>query len=261
MIAFRLRSLHWLARLGLTGALVALAMGLVASSLHLVNHYEKRDGLPGLTVDDITAAYHGIDAPAPLVTALRRDHPEGLPPDARESLLNWLQSDRVSEDYDSLDLGDSAPAEIIATSCLACHAREPSPPAGQLAAKDLPLEYWDDVRKVAFARQIPPTPREIILVSMHAHAPTMAIMTIVVGAFSLATVFPRTLTGALIGAAGLALAADFASWILASDFPRAVFAIIGAGVVYHVAVALLLVLTLVELWRPRRACDAPRPGA
>lgn len=252
-MTFRLRSMTFSARLGATGLVAALALGLVASALHLVNHYEKRDGVPGLTLDDITAAYRGIEAPAPLVQALERDHPPELPEAERSALLLWLSSERITEDYDSLDLGDDAPAEIIARSCLSCHARNASPPADQARAKDWPLDYFDDVKKVAFARSVPATPTNIVLMSMHAHAPAMATMSIVIGGMALATAFPRRMVGFLIGAAGLALIADLASWLLAKEWAPAIHVIVGAGVVYNIATALLLLLILLELWCPRAA--------
>jgi hypothetical protein len=228
-----------------------MALGLVASTLHLINHYEKRDGVAGLTLDDITASYHGIEAPSPLVLALERGHPDTITDAERESLLAWLGSDRISQDYDSLDLGDSAPAEILAASCLSCHSRSASLAADQLAAKKLPLDYWDDVQSVAFARSVPATPTSIILMSMHAHALTMATMTLVIAALGLTTAFPRRLIGVLIGLAGVALIADLASWLIAREFAAAVYVIVGAGAVYNLACATLLILVFLELWRPR----------
>ena len=252
---FRLRTLPFSARLGATGLVAALALGLVASALHLVNHYEKRDGVPGLTLDDITAAYRGIEAPAPLAAALQRGHPDNLPAAERDALLAWIASDRIAEGYDSLDLGDDAPAEIIARECLSCHSRSASPPADQRAARDLPLDYFDDAKKIAYARSIPPTPREIVLMSMHAHAPTMAMLSIVVGGLALLSAFPRRLIGWLVALSGLALIADLASWLLAREFAAAIYVIVGAGAAYNAATGLLLLLVLAELWRPRSAAE------
>jgi len=262
-LRLRLRNLHVFARLGLTGLVLALALGLFASMVHLVNHYDGRDGVPGLTLDDIRAAYHGLDQPAALVVSLEAGHPEELDADDRAALLRWLASDRISDDFDSLDLGDDAPAEIIARSCLACHARNANPPASQEAAKKIPLEYWDDVRRYAFARNVPATPREIILVSMHAHAPAMGTMSIAVALLAFASIFPRWLTGGLVGVMGVSLIADLSSWLLARDNEGFVYVIVGAGAAYTVSTSLLLVLVLLELWRPRFASGegvGPRPN-
>lgn len=254
-MTFRLRNLGFFARLGFTGLVAALALGLVASALHLVNHYEKRDGVPGLTLDDITAAYRGIDAPSPLVRSLESGHPETITPEQRAALLAWLGSDRISEDYDSLDLGDAAPAELIAANCLSCHSRSANPPVDQIAAKQIPLDYWDDVQAIAYSRSVPPTPVNIVLMSMHAHAPAMATMSIAIAALALATAFPRRLIGVLIGLSGLALIADLASWLLAREFAGAIYVIVGAGAVYNLASGVMLLLILIELWRPRSRAE------
>jgi hypothetical protein len=87
--------------------------------------------------------------------------------------------------------------------------------------------------------------------SMHAHALTMATMTLVIAGLGLATAFPRRLIGLLIGVAGVALISDLASWLIARELAAAVYVIVGAGAVYNLACAALLLLILVELWRPR----------
>lgn len=256
---FRLRHLHLFARMGLTALTLTLALGLIASAMHLVNHYEKRDGVPGFTLDDIRAAYSGIDAPSALVLSLQRGHPEGIAEEDRAALLAWLGSDRVSEDFDSLDLGDDAPAEIIARTCLSCHSRNASPAASQVAARQIPLDYWDDVRKYAYARSVPATPREIIIMSMHAHAPAMGTMSIAVALLALLSAFPRWMTGGLVGLMGVSLLADLVSWLLAREHEAFVYVIVGAGGVYDLSTALLLLLVIAELWRPRTRAE--REGA
>lgn len=244
-------------RLGLTGLVLTMFIGFVASALHLYWHYEPRDQRDGLSIDDIRSAYHGIDAPSLLVESLQSGHPEPLSTDDRQALLDWLASDRISENYDSLDLGDDAPAEIIAASCLECHAR--SAPAAVRDSGAMPLEYWDDVKKLAFAIKIEPVPLKIIAVSAHTHALAMAPLTLVIGALAIATAFPRRFTAGLFAIAGLALAIDLAAWWLARIDGRWAYAIAGAGFAYNASSVLLLFMVLVELWRPR-SIGARRSG-
>ncbi len=233
-------------RLGLTGIVVALLIGFVASALHLYWHYEPRDQRPGLSINDLRSAYHGIDAPALLVESLTGGHPETLSSADRKALLDWLASDTISENYDSLDLGDDAPSEIIAASCISCHARN-----APEKDRSIPLEYWDDVKKHAFAIKIEPVPLKIVAVSAHTHALAMAPLTLAIGMLALATAFPRRLTGLLCALAGVALALDLASWWLARIDDRWVYMIAGAGTVYNAASVLMILMVLIELWRPR----------
>jgi hypothetical protein len=241
----RLRALPLALRAGLSGVVFALALGLWASLEHLRAHQEKRDEVAGLSLDDLVASYHGIHAPARLAEAVRAGHPEGLPAADREALLAWLGSARVAEDFDNADLGARAPAEILAARCTSCHART----SGDKGSA-LPLEYWDDVQKLAFARELPATPLEIVTTSAHAHASSMALLTLAVMALAFCTRWPAWLRagGALVG--GLALAADLAGWFLARESAAFVYLIAAAGALWSAWMALALSSILLELWLP-----------
>ena len=232
----RLRSLPLALRAGLSGVVLALALGLWASLDHLRSAHEKRDEVAGFTLDDLVASYHGIHAPARLAEALQRGHPEGLAPAEREALLGWLASARVAEGYDDA-------AEILAARCTNCHARKAQDPGSKL-----PLEYWDDVKPLAFARELPATPLEIVTTSLHAHASSMALLTLAVMALCWCTRWPAWLRGggALVG--GLALVADLGSWLLARESPAFVYVIAAAGALWALWMALALVLVFAELW-------------
>lgn len=250
---FRLRQLPGAARLGLTLLMLVNLGGFVASGLHMREHHENRDGRPGLALDDIRGAYSGVKSDAALVTALEAGHPgelagaESLPADKKQLLLEWLGSDRISEDFDNLDLGDSAPAEILAASCLQCHARSADDPIGET----VPLEYWDDVKRVAFAREISATDVPILLASTHTHAIALATATLVLVGLMLLTSWPSGLKSSLVLLASLGLSVDLAAWWLARERPELVYAIIAGGAAYALAMVWMMLAVMVDLWRPR----------
>src|SRR3954464_12588132 len=101
------------ARLGIICLCLVVLGGLAVSYQHIVNQNENRDEQPGLSMEDLKGAYHGVRTTAPLAKALRRGHPEALAEPQRKILLDWLDKERVGENYDNLDRGDSAPNEII----------------------------------------------------------------------------------------------------------------------------------------------------
>jgi len=240
---FRLRSLPCALRAGLSGVLLALGLGLWASLDHLRSAHEKRDEAAGFSFDDLVASYHGIHAPARLGQALQRGHPEGLAPAERDALLAWLGSARLAEDYDNADNGLRSPAETLAVRCATCHARNSQDPGAKL-----PLEYWDDIKQLAFARELPATPLEIVTTSLHAHASSMALLTLALMALAWCTRWPSWLRGggALVG--GLALVADLGSWLLARESAIFVYVIAAAGALWAAWMALALVLVFAELW-------------
>lgn len=246
--ASRLRALPATARVGLSGIVLALLLGLWASLEHLEEHHHNRDGESGVSLDDLTGAYHGLDRPAALVTALERGHPEGLPEAERRVLLDWLAGGKVSEQYDDLELGDFSPAEVLGRNCVDCHARQ-SPDA---AAAAVPLEYWDDVARVAFSRSLEPTPRSILVTSLHTHATSLSVLSLAVLALLWATRWSRGAVGALAGACGVALFVDLTCQLLARAHASLVLGVALGGALWGIALGLSCALVLLDLWWPSK---------
>jgi hypothetical protein len=254
MNGFRLRQLGFFARLGVAGIVLTLLGGLIASAAYVHVHHAKRDGQPGLSMTDLIGSYHGIDAPAPLLQTLERGHPE--PPHElesleRQALIDWLRSDRIAQTYDDLDLGDFAPAEIIAFNCLACHARRVA--ETHEIARTVPLDYWDDVSRLAFPLKIDPPPMEILIVTTHTHALSLATISVATMLLLLMTSWPRRLVGFLIGAGGIALLLDISAWWLARLDPMFVYVIVIAGSAYLFITAVSQLVVLLDLLMPRPA--------
>ncbi len=165
----RLADLGRSARLGVVCLCLVVLGGLAASWQHIVNQNENRDEQPGLSVEDLEGAYHGVQTTAPLMKALTRGHPESLGKPQRETLTKWLTGERVAENYDNLDLGDSAPNEIISKNCLSCHSKKVE--ATSTIAKTVPLDGWSDVKRFAVSRKIEPLPVKVLIASdLHAHS-------------------------------------------------------------------------------------------
>lgn len=246
----RLRDLPLIARFGLTCALLTVLLGLWASLTHLRNHHAKNDGDPDrLTLLDLQGAYHGADIPSPLRAVLNgeADHPGlELPELDRTELLAWMDGNRTTEDYDSIDLGDRAPAELLAVHCNDCHGFDTAEAAGG----GLSLAYWDDLAPLLGETKLTPTPYDIVVTSMHTHATSMALLVLAVCGLALATRFPRALAGLPLFLGGTALLVDVSGWLLAREFAGFVPVIAAAGATYTFALALGVLLTLLEMWLP-----------
>ncbi|MBY0308611.1 MAG: hypothetical protein K2Q09_07710 [Phycisphaerales bacterium] len=254
-MAFRLRQFGFFQRLGLTGVLACLAVGQLAGLSHMREHFDKRDDRPGFTRDDIKSAYHGLEAPSPLLSALRGNHPPfppSLKPDDKKVLTAWLTSGKIEQDYDNPDLGAASPREIIAASCLRCHSARADAAKQHAPVLDTPA----DIKKVAFTRKVLPTPPDKVAVSIHAHASSMSLMALAVMTLAAFSRWPRFFVGLLSAACGLGLAGEFAGMWFAQNDERWVGLLIGAGGAFHVTFALLTLLTLLDLWLPGGRGDA-----
>lgn len=246
--ALHLRSLPFLARLGLSGLLVALLIGMLASATHLFWHYERRDDQKGFTMDDVKSAYHGLDAPSKLLLSLKGGHPPELEPDRRDLLMKWIASGRINEDYENIDLGVASPREIIQSSCLSCHSAS----AASQKGAGLKLDSLEDIRRIGFARKVQPTDPKIVVMSLHAHALSLGTLSVLLAAMLWFTRLPRGLVGMVVVANGISLPLDLASWWLARKAESLVHVIVIAGTIYNATVVLMIALILADLWWPRR---------
>ena len=244
----RLRTLGLLTRIGLVFLILTLVGGYIISGIFLKWEYENRDERQGLTMTDIVGAYHGVSSPSSLLESLKAGHPEELPDPDRKALIDWLEGDRVSEDYDNLDLGDLAPSEIIAVSCLDCHTRGSQ--MGDGIGDRVPLGYFDDVQSIAISREIMPKNLKIVALSTHVHAPSLSMVLIVLTMLCSMTRWPSVIVGALVAAGGIGIFFDIAGQWLARGEALWAYAIVGGGFTMSMSVGLLGLLVIVDLVLP-----------
>lgn len=256
MNALRLCDLPRPARAGLVCLVLVLLYGLGAGAAHLVLHHENRDAAPGLSLDDVRGAYHGIRSKAPLWRALERGHPDGVPANELQALRDWLEGAQLDAGFDDERKGELAPALIFERRCLSCHARKAT--QGGTIGTELPLEYWDDVKALAISRDVAPTDVPIVVASAHTHALAMGTLTVVALLLALATRWPRGLVSPLTLLSGLGLLLDLGAWLPSRSVEALVWVLVAGGALWLGATALLLLLVLLDLLRP---AAAPAPPA
>ncbi len=244
----KLRDFGFGVRLALTILALTVLGGSAASGWHMRMHHEDRDERPGLTIDDIRAHYHGIQSKAPMLVALERGHPEGLDPQAKKALEDWLTGDSIRGDYDNFDLGDFAPETIIAENCISCHSADASGP-GTFPA--LSLRYFDDVMDVSVSREINPVDIKVLATSLHTHTLGLASLTLIAVLMLALTRLPSRLTGLIAAATALGLFVDLGAWLLTRTWEPGVYLIVGGGFVYQAGMILSLLVVIVDLWLPK----------
>jgi hypothetical protein len=252
-------------RVAITLFVFVLAGGFLASFGHMHEHHQGRDGQEGLSYDDIQGVYSGVRSTAPLTLALDAGHPaeiEGttpLPEAKRKALVDWLaveEESKRSSQFDDFDLGENAPAEILAAHCVQCHSRS----SDDKAAAKLPLEYYDEVAKLSISREVEPMDEAILLATTHTHAIALGTTSLVLVMLLLLTRW-GALAGGIAALSSLGLFVDLAGWWLARDSAAFIPMILGGGALFGLTTALLLVLVLLDLWLPARMPGRDRPGA
>lgn len=253
----RLRSLGVLTRVGLSFGVLMLLGGYLAAGAFIIEHHGPRDGQKGLSLDDVEGVYHGVTVQPQLLAVLERGHPGDLPGAAALSaaekediahLVTWLKSGRVQEDWGNIDLGDGygAPSEVVVDACAKCHGRG----ADTALRAEPTLEFWDDVAKLALPREVLPTAEALLLASTHAHAPAMAMLSILAIVLASLTCWPRALVGVLAICSGLGLVVDIGAWWIARETAGLAWLIVVGGGAHALGTCALFALVLLELWRP-----------
>ncbi|MGD9690781.1 MAG: hypothetical protein AB7K52_14475 [Phycisphaerales bacterium] len=255
-----LRNLSLPGKLGVAGLLLVFGIGLLASLKHIETHYQNRDERPGLTRDDITAAYAGLRAPSALLEVARGRHPSTpggtvvVPDSLRTALEKWLASPQIAENFDSMEFSDPTARELVAASCASCHSMRADPGTPGLGrAASIPLDTWEQVKRYAFERTLERTPDRVKTISTHTHALSLATMGAVLLVLAMLSTWPRWLTGLCVCVMGLGLAADISGWWLTNHYAWAVNLIIVGGAGFSGGSGLLLLLSFFELFKPRRA--------
>lgn len=251
MTPFQLSSLPRSFRFGMACLVLVLLFGMGTGAVHMYLHHENRDARPGFSLDDVRGAYHGIQAKAPLLLALERDHPSDLPAVEKQALLGWLHGDNLDQRFDDERLGEMAPALIFDRRCLSCHSRQAK--AGDGIGKQMPLEYWDDVKALAISRDVEPTALPIVVASAHTHALAMGTLTIVALLLGLGTRCSRRWLSPLAFGSGLGLLLDLGAWLPAHWLGGLVLVLVVGGGLWFSCTAVLLLLVLVDLLRPAPA--------
>ena len=96
-----LRDLSVGLRFGLSLMILLLLGGVLVSGLYMADHYDNRDGVEGLSMDDLRGAYHGVEKVAPMIAVLEGGHKDqvadaNLPVEDRDVLLSWLRGSRIN---------------------------------------------------------------------------------------------------------------------------------------------------------------------
>lgn len=262
---FLLRDQSFAIRVAVTCLLLIIAGGYGASLYYMVHHVSQKDNDPELTWLDLVATYHGVDKPAPILAALDEEKHRGWLKDAATDdlkiLRDWLGkgagvgggADPIQQGYDALPPGASeealTPADVLDEQCVRCHG----PSASDADAfRDLSLERWPDVRKVAYSKKLDPISTNILAQSTHAHALSIPMFTLLACACLLATRFPRWMRHGVCALAFLGLLVDFGAMWLARTWEPACFLIVGGGGVYGVALGAAVVGSLLSMWLGRR---------
>ncbi len=241
-----LRDLPLSRRLLATGFLVALAAGFLAAQVNLQLQHRGADGKPGMSYDDVVAAFHGRPGSSLLTSKVS---PGGsmakqLPnPADLETLWRWVEGGAREEAFGPV-------SEVLARRCIRCHN-----PGGEM--RQVPFAESRE-RAPEFDKVKPLTSPDTgmswasLAKSSHAHLFGLATLFAVAGWIFTQTGLRERTKAAFVTLPFVALLVDVGSWWLTKlAAPFAVGIVLG-GALMGLAFAVLITVPLWEMWRPAR---------
>ena len=265
-----LRNLSWSLRVAATCLLLIITGGYAASLYYMQHHISQKDGDPALTWVDLVGTYHGVNRPAPVLSALDSERHEAwlgeVPEEELQILRDWLAkgtavgggADPVQQGWDALPPGASedalTPADVIDERCVRCHA------AGATdddAFAQVALDRWPTLKNYVYSKQLDPISTDILAQSTHAHALSIPIFTLIVCAMALATGCPRWLRHGVAAMTFVGLLLDFGGMWLARSWEPGCLLVVGGGALYGIGLGLGVACSLWALWcgRPPASAD------
>ncbi len=268
------------AKLTVTAFLLLVGSGYLVAVYKIYLWHNAADGVPGLTVDDLRAVYHGLEkqqvtsqtkvTPSKMLREvseggkMRKHLVEGGDA-ATRALIGWLEEGAKADTFTKADLilpGDPSARQVIANQCVECH--HSGGDAGEVPyARDAGSEpRFELVAKVATPREMvdqasgtvriePMSSRELVHVT-HAHVLAIPLFTLIVAGLFLMTGL-RPAIKMLAPLPMLACCVDFACWWLARPFEPAVYGILASGAVFGAVLGLQILCILASMWFGRKA--------
>jgi hypothetical protein len=276
--SFRLARLSLPAKLMITLLLAIIGPGYLFGTANIMLKHQDADGVPGLTVDDLRATFHGMtrtfkpdDKRIVNSSMLKQVRPGG---DMREhldkggepavrGLITWLENAAPEAEFAKPGMaepGDPSAQQIIKAHCVECHNAD----GGDM--EEIPYAATTDSEpeyKLVMATakpqitiqesglqtvEIKPTSESKLVHITHIHILTMPIFTFVVGVLFLMTGIPQGIKLLIGPLPMLAVLLDISGWWIARYFEPFIFVIAAAGGLFGATYALQILCVLGSMW-------------
>ncbi len=274
MADFQLCRLPVSLRITLTAFLAMLGVGYLFAVANVFAMHSGADGKPGLSLDDLRAAYSGLTVtrdsgsvvPSRMLQMIEGSMRQYLADDEDYAALHgWLAAGDGEAGLDAKRDGRT-PRRVITLNCLRCHAVDSGKRIGTIAPFG-PDQLTVDYAMIAkFTTATPQTSQATVLVGpqesahlilvTHAHMLAIPIFTLIVAGLFWQTRLRAEVRSIVTPIPMLVLVLDFASWWLARVSPGFIYLIAAAGGVYGLAFGVQIIAIVIDLWRPARPTSA-----
>lgn len=242
MPTFQLRGLRGPARLLVTWFLVAMGLGFGAAQFNLLLQHGPLDGKPGLSYDDVVAAFHGLPGSTTLTSkigpggSMRRYIPM---PEDQAVVEKWVETGAGGESFE-------APKQVLDRLCVRCHNPGGAMPQARLAASRAEGARYDLVS--AFTGPDQGMSTLSLARSSHAHLFGMGVLYAIAGVIFMGSSAKARLKAVVVSLPFVAMFIDIGCWWLTKMSPGFAVGVMAGGGLLAVAFGVLILWPLCDLW-------------
>lgn len=214
--------------------LLMIGVGYLFSMLHVYYSHEGRDGVPGLSADDVMIAYYGSHDQTRLGAAINGPMGSNLPSQAAKTeILDWINSGVDEPTY------TSRVKPILEDNCIMCHSVE----SGR---NILSLETYADV--VSLTEMDTGTTIPALVRVSHIHLFGLAFILFFVGKIFLLCEMPRLLKRIAVIIPFMAVLVDILAWYVTKIIPGFAYVVIISGGLMGLSLWLQILLSGYQMW-------------
>jgi len=216
-----------------TGVLLVLGMGYLFGLLYLYASDSGRDGVPGLSVQDIVVSYSGSAEGTRLEAALRGPMGNMVGPADLGSMLGWVQGGAERNSY------EMQIRSIIEANCLSCHDGS-NPHLSN-------LDGFDNMQSVI--EHDTGTDLFTLVRVSHIHLFGLTFIFFLMGLiFSHAFLRPVWLKSLIMAMPFVCIASDVSSWYFTKLYSGFAWVVLFAGALMALSFATMWVVSMWQMW-------------
>jgi hypothetical protein len=238
-----LQHLPFSRKIALTTFLIVIGVGYVFGFFNILLSYGANDGIPGISLKDISIAFYGARDKTALQKSIDGSMRVYFSSDADyNSITEWLDDGGKEKEFATIK-------PILDESCNTCHSAE-------VMVADVALDTYEHTEEWLSQDTGKSIPRLVGI--SHTHILASATVVFLLVSILCSTTYPQPLKVTLCAWSYFTIALDIAGWWLAKVSPSLSFMVILGGASMGTAWGLLIVLPLYELWfkRPKDAEEA-----
>ncbi|RLL49427.1 hypothetical protein D8Y20_13065 [Mariprofundus sp. EBB-1] len=214
--------------------LITIGLGYLFALAHLYYSDQGRDGIPGLSVDDIKITYYGEHQKTRLGAALNGAMGVNLEnPGQKQTIADWIGRGGSENEF------NSTVAPILNQNCIVCHSSE--------SGMGLPpLTSYNDVKKLTESDH-GASIQSLVRVS-HIHLFGIAFILFFVGRIFILCEMPVMLKRIAVAVPFFAILLDILSWYATRLIPEFAVVVVLSGALMGISLAIQIFVSLYQMW-------------